>query len=221
MPHKDLREDKMFSLSSLKFDLKAGLIVFLVALPLCLGIALAQKVNLFSGLLAGIVGGIVVASISGSKLSISGPAAGLTSIVLAAIADLHSFNAFLLALVLAGIFQIIFGIVKAGIIGHYFPTAVIKGMLAGIGIILIMKQIPHLVGYDSDPSGEFEFFQPDHQNTFSELLNMINFVSPGSLMIGLVCLVLMFLWGTKFIKKKLKFLLLYRDPYWWYWLAWD
>lgn len=201
MSNKNLVEDKKFCITNLKYDLKSGLIVFLVALPLCLGIALSQKVNLLSGLLSGIIGGIVVSSISGSKLSVSGPAAGLTSIVLASISDLGSFPIFLLAVVLAGVFQIIFGIVKAGIIGHYFPTAVIKGMLSAIGIILIMKQIPHLVGYDSDSEGDFTFLQTDGQNTFSEIINMLSFMSAGPTIIGAICIGLMFLTGTKWIKK--------------------
>src|SRR5690242_19175316 len=117
---------------NLKYDLKAGIVVFLVALPLCLGIALAQNVNLISGLISGIVGGIIITLLSGSKLSVSGPAAGLTSIVIVALADLHTFEAFLMALVLAGILQVIFGIIKAGTISNYFPSPVINGMLAGI-----------------------------------------------------------------------------------------
>ena len=183
-----------------KNDLKAGVVVFFVALPLCLGIALAQKAPLFSGIISGIVGGIVVASISGSKLSVSGPAAGLTAIVLTAVATLGSFETFLLAMVLAGVIQILLGILKAGIIGYYFPSSVIKGMLAAIGIILVLKQIPHLAGYDSDPEGDMTFIQTDGQNTFSELLNMINFVSPGSLFIGAIGLLILFIWDSKWVK---------------------
>ncbi|HXB41171.1 MAG TPA: SulP family inorganic anion transporter [Bacteroidia bacterium] len=183
-----------------KNDLKAGIVVFLVALPLCLGIALAQKAPLFSGIISGVVGGIVVAMISGSRLSISGPAAGLTSIVLTGVATLGSFETFLLSLFLAGIFQIVLSVVKAGIIGYYIPSSVIKGMLAAIGIILIVKQIPHLVGYDSDPEGDETFIQTDGQNSFSELVNMLNYVSFGPIIIGIFSLTTLILWDSKRIK---------------------
>lgn len=185
----------------LKNDLKAGVVVFLVALPLCLGIALAQKAPLFSGIISGVVGGILVASISGSRLSISGPAAGLTSIVLTAMATLGSFETFLVSLVLAGLLQIIFGFCRAGIIGHYIPSSVIKGMLAAIGIILIIKQIPHLVGYDADPEGDESFEQVDGQNTFSELENMLNYVSFGPILIGILSLTTLILWDSARVKK--------------------
>lgn len=135
---------------NLKRDLPASLVVFLVALPLCLGIALASGAPLFAGILTGMIGGIVVACISGSQLSVSGPAAGLTVIVLGAIAQLGNYQVFLLAVVLAGVFQIIFGMIKAGTIGNYFPSSVIEGMLAAIGLILILKQIPHALGIDVD-----------------------------------------------------------------------
>jgi len=180
-----------------KSDLKAGIVVFLVALPLCLGIALAQKAPLFSGIISGVVGGIVVACISGSRLSISGPAAGLTSIVLTGIATLGSFEAFLLSLFLAGIFQVILSIVKAGIIGYYIPSSVIKGMLAAIGIILIIKQIPHLVGYDADPEGDETFIQADGQNSFTELLNMFDYISWGPVIIGVLSLATLIIWEEK------------------------
>ena len=184
----------------LKNDLKAGIVVFFVALPLCLGVALAQKAPLFSGIISGVIGGIVVAGISGSKLSVSGPAAGLTAIVLTAVASLGSFETFLLAMVFAGLIQILLGILKAGIIGYYFPSSVIKGMLAAIGIILILKQLPHLFGYDNDPEGDFQFIQSDGQNTFSELFNMLNFISPGSFLIGLVGIVILIIWEKKWVK---------------------
>jgi len=180
-----------------KSDLKSGIVVFLVALPLCLGIALAQKAPLFSGIISGVVGGIVVASISGSRLSISGPAAGLTSIVLTGIATLGSFEAFLLSLFLAGIFQVILSIVKAGIIGYYIPSSVIKGMLAAIGIILIIKQIPHMVGYDADPEGDETFMQADGQNSFTELLNMFDYISWGPVIIGVLSLATLIIWEEK------------------------
>ncbi len=187
--------------SNLKYDLKAGLVIFLVALPLCLGISLAQGVPLFSGIIAGVIGGIVVGAISGSKLSVSGPAAGLTSIVITSIASLGSFEVFLLATCIAGIIQIILGVAKAGIIGYYFPTAVIKGMLTAIGLILIMKQIPHLLGDDHDPEGDEAFFQVDKENTFSEFLQMFDAPHFGSMLIGGISILILILWQTKFIKQ--------------------
>lgn len=186
---------------NISYDIKAGIVVFLVALPLCLGIALACKVPLFSGLMSGIIGGIIVTIFSGSILSVSGPAAGLTSIVLVSIASLGSIPVFAAAVLCAGLVQIILGIIKAGGIGNYIPNSVIKGMLAGIGIILIIKQIPHLVGYDADPEGDFEFYQPDGHNTFSDLLYMINYVTPGSMIIGVISVVLLLLSESDFYKK--------------------
>ncbi len=191
--------------SNIKNDLRAGLVVFLVALPLCLGIALAQNAPLFSGIISGIIGGIVVASISGSKLSISGPAAGLTSIVLTSVAQLGSFDAFLLSVCVAGLIQILLGVIKAGTIGYYFPTAVIKGMLSAIGIILIIKQIPHLVGYDRDFEGDETFLQADGENSFSEFVKMFSYVSPGSVTIAIISVAIIILWQTKVISKN-KFL---------------
>src|SRR5215211_2809825 len=132
-------------------DIPSSIVVFLVALPLCLGIALASNAPLFSGLIAGMIGGMVIGALSGSQLSVSGPAAGLTAIVVAAILKLPSFEAFLLSVVICGVLQIILGFIKAGVIGDYVPNAVIKGMLAAIGLILILKQFPHLIGYDSNP----------------------------------------------------------------------
>ncbi|MDP1800964.1 MAG: SulP family inorganic anion transporter [Bacteroidota bacterium] len=181
-------------------DLKAGVVVFLVALPLCLGIAMACNVPLFSGIIAGVIGGIIVTTISGSKYSVSGPAAGLTAIVISAIATLGSYEIFLAAVVFAGVFQILMGLLKAGGIGNYIPNAVIKGMLAGIGIILIIKQLPHLFGYDKDPEGDMEFFQLDGENSFTELVNMINFITPGSLVIGIISFVILFICGKSFYK---------------------
>lgn len=186
---------------SIKNDLPAGLVVFLVALPLCLGIALASGAPLFAGIISGIIGGTVVAILSGSQLSVSGPAAGLTAIVISAITQLGSYEIFLLAIVLAGIIQIILGYLKAGIIGYYFPSSVIKGMLAAIGIILILKQIPHALGYDKDNEGDFNFIQIDGQNTFSELFNVINFVHPGAVLVSVISLVLFLLWEKPVLKK--------------------
>ena len=143
----------------IKNDLPASVVVFFVALPLCLGIALASGAPLFSGQIAGIIGGIVVGGLSSSKIGVSGPAAGLAAIVLTAIGTLGGYENFLVAVVLGGIIQIIFGVLKAGIIGYYFPSSVIKGMLTGIGIIIILKQIPHFFGYVGSPKGDFSFFQ--------------------------------------------------------------
>ncbi len=185
----------------IKNDLPAGLVVFLVALPLCLGIALASGAPLFSGIIAGIVGGTVVAFASSSPLSVSGPAAGLTVIVLNATTQLGSYETFLLAVVLAGLIQIILGYLKAGIIGHYFPSSVIKGMLAAIGIILILKQIPHAIGFDKDNEGDFSFIQIDGQNTFSEILNSINYTHPGALIIAGISLFILIMWERPFLKK--------------------
>lgn len=189
------------SFKYIKNDFPAGLVVFLVALPLCLGIALASGAPLFSGIIAGIVGGIVVAFASGSALSVSGPAAGLTVIVLNAITQLGSYETFLLAVVLAGLIQIALGYLRAGIIAHYFPSSVIKGMLAAIGIILILKQIPHAIGYDKDNEGDFNFIQADGQNTFSEIFNSINFIHPGALIIAAVSLFILIMWERPFLTK--------------------
>tara|TARA_R110002167_G_scaffold247108_5_gene452684 strand:- start:905 stop:2500 length:1596 start_codon:yes stop_codon:yes gene_type:complete len=177
-----------------KSDIPASIVVFFVALPLCLGIALASGAPLFSGLIAGIVGGIVVGAMSGSQVGVSGPAAGLAAIVLTAIGTLGSYENFLLAVVLGGIIQLVFGVLKAGVIGYYFPSSVIKGMLTGIGIIIILKQIPHFFGYDVDPEGDFAFFQVDGTNTFSEILITLNHISPGSALIATIGLGTLILW---------------------------
>lgn len=184
-----------------KSDVPASLIVFLVAMPLCLGIAMASGAPLFSGLIAGIIGGIVVGSLSGSALGVSGPAAGLAVIVLSAINTLGSFEIFLVAVVLCGLFQLIMGFLRAGIVAYYFPSAVINGMLAGIGIIIFLKQIPHSIGYDADYEGDLDFFQADGQTTFSELYNMLDYASAGPTLIALVSLAILILWEMKFVKK--------------------
>jgi MFS superfamily sulfate permease-like transporter len=182
-------------------DLPASIVVLLVALPLCLGIALGSGAPLFSGIIAGIVGGIVIGIISGSQLSVSGPAAGLTVIVAAGIIKLQVFEAFLLAVVLAGVFQLILGFIKAGVIGDYIPNSVIKGMLAAIGLILILKQIPHLIGYDADFMGDESFNQTDRNNTLSEMWQALGFITPSAVIIGVVSLLILFLWERDFIKK--------------------
>ena len=188
--------------ANLKHDFPASIIVFLVAVPLCLGIALASGAPLFSGIIAGIVGGIVVGSLSGSPLGVSGPAAGLAVIVLHAIQDLGAFEIFLVAVVIAGVVQVILGFLKAGIIGYYFPSSVIKGMLAGIGILIFLKQIPHAFGYDKDYEGSMEFAQPDGHNTFSELYYMLGGITPGALAIAAVSLGILILWEQPFMEKK-------------------
>ncbi len=195
----------------IKNDLPASIVVFFVALPLCLGIALASGAPLFSGLIAGIVGGIVVGSLSGSKIGVSGPAAGLAAIVLTAIGTLGSYENFLVAVVLGGIIQLVFGLLKAGIIGYYFPSSVIKGMLTGIGIIIILKQIPHFFGYDANPEGDFAFFQVDGENTFSEIFVALNNISLGSTIIGFIGLGILILWSNV-LSKKGKFFQLVQGP---------
>ena len=185
----------------IKNDLPASVVVFFVALPLCLGIALASGAPLFSGLISGIIGGVLVGALSGSKIGVSGPAAGLAAIVLTAITSLGGYENFLVAVVLGGVIQLIFGILKAGIIGYYFPSSVIKGMLTGIGIIIILKQIPHFFGYDSTPEGDFAFFQVDGKNTFSEILNTANNISIGATVIGFIGLGILILWSTVFANK--------------------
>ncbi|MEP2509875.1 MAG: SulP family inorganic anion transporter, partial [Reichenbachiella sp.] len=182
-------------------DLPASLVVFLVAVPLCLGIALASGAPLFSGIIAGIVGGIVVASISRSQLGVSGPAAGLAVIVLTAIGDMGSFENFLAAVVIAGIFQVLLGIFKTGVFAYYLPSSVIKGMLSGIGVIIILKQIPHAFGYDLDPEGDMGFIQPDGHNTFSELFYAWENITPGAMIISIVGLAILLLWERPFMKK--------------------
>jgi MFS superfamily sulfate permease-like transporter len=187
--------------ANIKSDFPASIIVFLVAVPLCLGIALASGAPLFSGIIAGIVGGIVVGALSGSPLGVSGPAAGLAVIVLHAIQDLGAFDIFLVAVVIAGVVQVVLGFLKAGIIGYYFPSSVIKGMLAGIGVLIFLKQIPHALGYDKDYEGSMEFTQPDGHNTFSELYYMLDGITPGAFAIALVALIILIVWEQPFMKK--------------------
>ena len=197
------------SLKNWQADLSASIVVYLVALPLCLGIGLAAThvkgveglPNLYAGIIAGVVGGIVVGFISKSRLGVSGPAAGLITIVLSAIATLGSFEAFLVAVILSGIIQILAGFLKFGIIGNYFPTAVIKGMLAAIGLTLILKEIPHAFGYDADFFGDESFFQTDGHNTISELYFMMRSLHPGAILISILSLVLLLLFESKKLKK--------------------
>lgn len=187
--------------SFIKGDWKSGIAVFLVALPLCLGIALASGAPLFAGLVAGIVGGTLVSLLSGSELSVSGPAAGLTIIVATAITDLGSFPGFLVAVIIAGLIQVVLGLLKWGKIGGFFPSSVIRGMLVAIGIVIILKQIPHAIGDDLDFIGEFEFDQKDGENTFTEIIKSVLSLEIGALIISAVGLVILFSWtklGQKF-----------------------
>ena len=204
-----MKEDKKSMWTNLKYDLPAGLVVYLVALPLCLGIGLASTnvtgmdgmPNLFAGIIAGVIGGIVVAAISGSPLGVSGPAAGLVVIVVSAIQTLGSFEAFLLAVVLAGIIQVVAGYLKAGIVAYYFPSSVIKGMLAAIGIILILKEIPHALGFDEDYMGDFDFDEGKGLNTFNTIYYAVLNPATGAIVISLVSVAILLLFERPFMKK--------------------
>ncbi len=193
--------DQLEDLLKLKYDIKSSLVVFLVALPLCLGISLASGAPLFSGILAGVIGGIVVGLVSNSTTSVSGPAAGLAVIVLGAIQTLGDFQTFAVAVFLAGVIQVIFGLVKAGRLGEYFPNSVIKGMLAAIGIILILKQIPHAVGFDVDYMGDESFFQKDGENTFSEIFKSFKYLNLSAVIISFLSLCILIFWD-KMVKEK-------------------
>ncbi len=207
-----MRENnKLSPFKNLKHDMPASIVVFLVAMPLCLGIALASGAPLFAGLISGIIGGIMVGALSGSPLGVSGPAAGLAVIVLNAITELGGFEIFLVAVILAGIIQVVMGFAKAGIVAYFFPSSVIHGMLAGIGIIIFLKQIPHVFGYDNVPVGDFSFMQLDGFNTFNELVNMLNFISPGVVIISVISLIILILWETQFFRQ-FKFTKLIQGP---------
>lgn len=195
----------------LKSDLPASIVVFFVAVPLCLGIALASGAPLFAGIIAGIVGGIIVGIVSGSPLGVSGPAAGLAVIVLTSIAALGSWPAFLLAVVLAGILQLIMGFAKAGFIAYFFPSSVIKGMLTGIGLLIILKQIPHAIGYDKDAEGDLSYFQTDGGTTLSSITKAFEFITPGALLIAATAIAILVLWD-KVLTKKHKIFQLIQGP---------
>jgi MFS superfamily sulfate permease-like transporter len=190
--------------SSLKYDGPAGAVVFLVALPLCLGIALASGAPLFAGIISGIVGGILIGALSGSQVSVSGPAAGLTVIVLSAIQAVGSYKGFLIAVVIAGILQLIFGLLRLGIIADYVPNSVIKGMLASIGILIIMKQIPHALGTDLDYEGDFRFLEIGGNNTLSALVESVADASMGAVLISGLGIALLLAWD-KLAKKSRAF----------------
>ncbi len=185
----------------IKSDLPASMVVFFVAVPLCLGIALASGAPLFSGIISGIIGGIIVGIASGSPLGVSGPAAGLAVIVLSAIATLGSWPTFLMSVVLAGIIQLILGYARAGFIAYFFPSSVIKGMLAGIGLLIILKQIPHALGWDKDFEGDESFVQADGQTTFSEIVKAFDFLTPGAVLIAGLSLAILLLWDMVLSKK--------------------
>jgi MFS superfamily sulfate permease-like transporter len=191
---------------SLRSDIPSGLVVFLVALPLCLGIALASGAPPLSGIIAGVIGGIVIGSLSNSHVSVSGPAAGLIAIVLTAVATLGSFQAFLLAVVLAGALQLILGFIKAGSISNYFPSNVIEGMLAGIGVIIIINQMEHAVGYDKGEEGDESLSRLDGGNFFTDLPDIISRFEWGAVIITLISLAILISWDRIPFLKKLKLL---------------
>ncbi len=197
-----MTKEQLNPFKNLKHDLPASVVVFLVAIPRCLGIALVSEAPPLSGIIAGIIGGVVVGSFSGSPLGVSGPAAGLAVIVATAIADLGGFDALLVAIILAGVLQIIMGFLKFGTIAYYFPSSVIHGMLAGIGILIFLKQIPHAFGDDRDPEGDEALFQGDGENTFSEIvISITDLMSPGVVIVTAVSLFILILWQFNFIKK--------------------
>lgn len=190
----------------LKSDLPAGLVVFLVALPLCLGISLASGAPFFSGLISGIIGGIVIGSLSGSKLSVSGPAAGLAALVLAAITNIGAFDLFLCAVLIAGILQMLMSVARLGGIANYFPSSVIKGMLTSIGILIIAKQIPHAFGYDRDEKGNLTELFPFGNEDWHELLQPLQHINVGVFLLCILSIVIMLVWERPFIKKRVKFI---------------
>ena len=197
---------KGFTFRYLKNDLPSGLVVFLVALPLCLGIALASGAPFFSGLISGIIGGVVIGSLSTSKLSVSGPAAGLAALVLAAITNIGSFPLFLCAVLIAGILQILMGIAQLGGIANYFPSSVIKGMLTSIGILIIAKQIPHAFGYDKDEKGNLTELLPYGNEDWHELLQPFQHIDVGVFIICIISILIMLVWEKPFIKSRMKFI---------------
>ncbi|WP_442756533.1 SulP family inorganic anion transporter [Methylocystis sp. JAN1] len=194
-----LRKHLDYYFRYLDHDIPAGVVVFLVALPLCLGIAVASGAPPFSGVIAGVIGGLVVSIVSGSQLSVSGPAAGLTVIVAGA-AEKLGLDGMLLAVAFSGLIQIAMGYVRAGVIGAYFPSAVIKGMLAAIGLILIMKQLPHAVGYDADADSDLSFLEDDSHTTFSFLWSSFNSISPGATVVSLASIAILLFWDSTRIR---------------------
>lgn len=190
---------------SLSADLLAGMVVFLVALPLCLGIAVASGAPPFAGVISGIIGGIIVGSLSKSNVSVTGPAAGLIAIILVAVTDL-GYETFLVAVMIAGLIQLTLGLAKAGGISSYFPTSVIEGMLVAIGIIIIKKELPHAIGYDLNHEGDFfsyHLFTSD-QGVFGELIHSFNFAHPGVMMVALVSIAIIIAFNKVPALKKIK-----------------
>lgn len=195
----------------IRYDLPSGIVVLFVAIPLCLGIALASGAPLISGLIAGIIGGIVVGGLSRSALGVSGPAAGLAVIVYEAIQQLGSFPTFLLAVVIAGIFQLVLGAARAGVLSYFFPSAAIKGMLSGIGLLIILKQIPHALGWDSDPAGDLRFFQSDGNTTLTTIGKALSHIEPSALFVSAVALAILLLW-EKVLTPRGRFFQLVQGP---------
>lgn len=187
--------------ANIRHDLPASIVVFFVAVPLCLGIALASGAPLFSGIIAGIVGGIVVGLMSGSALGVSGPAAGLAVIVLNSIDTLGAFQAFLVAVVLAGLIQIVMGLLRAGTVSYYFPSSVVKGMLAAIGIIIIITQIPHAIGYSAERVADISPVAATDQNTFASMIRMLDLITPGAILVCTISLAILLIWDSGIIKK--------------------
>jgi MFS superfamily sulfate permease-like transporter len=196
-----MKTDTRFYLENLRYDIPASIGVFLVALPLCLGIALASGAPLFSGMIAGMIGGLVVAWTSGSQLSVSGPAAGLTVIVFGAIESLGGFGAFLMSVVLAGVIQLVLGFARAGTIGAFFPSSVIKGMLSAIGLILILKQIPHATGFDAQLEGDESYMGDTASATLHQILESLRGISPGATIVSIVALVILFAWESQPVRR--------------------
>lgn len=196
----------VFTLKYLKNDIPSGIVVFLVALPLCLGIALASGAPFFSGIISGIVGGIVIGSFSNSQLSVSGPAAGLAALVLGAITSIGDYRLFLCAVLIAGILQIIMGFARLGGIANYIPSGVIKGMLTSIGILIIAKQIPHAFGYDKDEKGNITELLPYGSENMHELMQPLHHIEVGVTIICVISIIIMVLWEKPFIKKRLPFI---------------
>ena len=191
-------EELQLNSKTLKDDILSSIVVFLVAVPLCLGIALASNAPMFSGIIAGIVGGLICGSASKSQLGVSGPAAGLAVIVAEGISGI-GFEAFLMAVFVSGILQIAAGYFKAGGISHFFPNNVIKGMLSGIGILIALKQVPHFFGYDPDPTLDY-VFQHGDTTTFTKITDSISYITPGAFIISLACLFTMIAWDSKYLK---------------------
>jgi len=194
-------QDRKMSLAD---DAPAGLVVFLVALPLCLGIALASGAPLFAGIISGIIGGLIVSLLSASSVSVSGPAAGLAVIVATAIQSLGSFPAFLLAVLVAGVAQVGFGFLRAGRIANYVPNAVIKGMLAAIGVVIILKQIPHALGRDTGYEGDFDFFRSADgaSTTLSDVADAVVSANAEAILISLVSLAILLAWDSSWVKSR-------------------